>query len=145
MIKFISNHIIFISWHKHWKGIYLHIFPKYCIRIYLWGIDWHLKIPLQQNSLKERFERIRRNVYTETTEDKQFREHLQYIQKDLNRIIHDIVIGDRINRTIQPVEWECDMVRFDEVINSPNTPDSIREKLKWHRHYYEDAANIYIT
>lgn len=35
--------LMFISWHKHWKGIYLHFFPKYVVRIFLWGIDWYSK------------------------------------------------------------------------------------------------------
>ena len=29
---------------KHWKGIYLHcVHPRYCVRLYLWGCDWHKK------------------------------------------------------------------------------------------------------
>jgi hypothetical protein len=34
----------FMSWHKHWKGIYLHcVHPRYCVRFYLWGFDYHRK------------------------------------------------------------------------------------------------------
>ena len=40
----LSTNVAFISWHKHWKGIYLHcLHPRYCIRLYLWGYDRHLK------------------------------------------------------------------------------------------------------
>jgi hypothetical protein len=42
--KWWSNNIFFISWNKYWKGIYWHIFPKYCVRTYLWGIDYHKKM-----------------------------------------------------------------------------------------------------
>jgi hypothetical protein len=41
--NWIKQNIIFISWGKHWKGVYLHFFPYYCVRVFLWGIDWHLK------------------------------------------------------------------------------------------------------
>lgn len=35
-----SSHVFFVSWHKHWKGIYLH-FPVYTVRVFVWGVDWH--------------------------------------------------------------------------------------------------------
>lgn len=38
--------VAFVSWHKHWKGIYLHFLPRYCVRLFLWGCDWHRKNPL---------------------------------------------------------------------------------------------------
>lgn len=38
-------HGIFISWHKFWKGIYVHIpwinNDSLTIRIFLFGIDWY--------------------------------------------------------------------------------------------------------
>jgi len=43
MIKVFGKYFVFVSWHKFWKGIYLHFIPRYCIRIFLWGIDWHKK------------------------------------------------------------------------------------------------------
>ena len=44
MIKFICNNIGFISWHKYWKGIYIHcLHPKYIVRVFLYGIDWYEK------------------------------------------------------------------------------------------------------
>lgn len=45
MPNFCCN-VAFVSWHKHWKGIYLHFIPRYCVRIFLWGVDWHRKNPL---------------------------------------------------------------------------------------------------
>ena len=36
------SHVFFISWGQHWKGVYIHVFPRYCYRI---GIDWHAKNP----------------------------------------------------------------------------------------------------
>jgi len=42
--------VAFVSWHKHWKGIYLHFFPRYCVRVFLWGVDWHRKNPLIHSS-----------------------------------------------------------------------------------------------
>ena len=41
--NWLSCNVLFVSWHKHWKGVYLHFFPVYCVRVYLWGIDWHRK------------------------------------------------------------------------------------------------------
>ena len=44
MINWIANNIVFISWHKQWKGVYIHCLSrKYCYRIFLWEIDKHLK------------------------------------------------------------------------------------------------------
>jgi len=42
-VKWLSVNICFVSWGKHWKGVYLHIFPIYCVRVFIWGIDWHKK------------------------------------------------------------------------------------------------------
>lgn len=40
----IFNHIAYPSWSKHWKGVYLHCVSRtYCVRVFLWGIDWHPK------------------------------------------------------------------------------------------------------
>ena len=40
----IKCNIAFVAWHEHWKGVYLHcVHPRYCIRLFLWGVDWHLK------------------------------------------------------------------------------------------------------
>lgn len=36
-------HVFFVSWGKHWKGIYIHFLPTYCYRVFLWGADRHLK------------------------------------------------------------------------------------------------------
>jgi len=42
--KWFIENIAFLSCGKYWKGIYLHcISKKYCIRIYLWGVDYHNK------------------------------------------------------------------------------------------------------
>lgn len=39
-----SERVCYISWHKHWKGVYLHfLHPTRCVRVYLWGVDWHRK------------------------------------------------------------------------------------------------------
>lgn len=44
LIVWLACNVAFISWHKHWKGIYLRCaHPRYCVRLYLWGCDWHLK------------------------------------------------------------------------------------------------------
>lgn len=44
LVSWLAENVAFISWHKHWKGIYLHcIHPRYCVRLYLWGCDWHKK------------------------------------------------------------------------------------------------------
>ena len=46
LVRWFCCNVAFVSWHKHWKGIYLHFFPCYCVRIFLWGVDWHRKNPL---------------------------------------------------------------------------------------------------
>ena len=44
LVSWLAENVAFISWHKHWKGVYLHcVHPRYCVRLYLWGCDWHLK------------------------------------------------------------------------------------------------------
>lgn len=44
LVSWLAENVAFISWHKHWKCIYLHcIHPRYCVRLYLWGCDRHLK------------------------------------------------------------------------------------------------------
>jgi len=43
--QWFSENIIFVSLGKRWKGIYIHFLPKYCIRIFLFGIDWNPKPP----------------------------------------------------------------------------------------------------
>lgn len=47
-VAWITSNVAFISWHKYWKGIYLHFFPVYCVRVYLWGIDCHRKMLLRR-------------------------------------------------------------------------------------------------
>ena len=41
--EWFCGRVMYLSWGKYWKGVYLHFFPRYCIRIFLWGVDWHLK------------------------------------------------------------------------------------------------------
>jgi hypothetical protein len=44
LVSRLAENVAFISWHKHWKGIYLHcVHPRYCVRLFAWGVDWHLK------------------------------------------------------------------------------------------------------
>jgi hypothetical protein len=44
LVRWLAVNVAFISWHKHWKGLYLHcVHPRYCVRLYLWGCDWHKK------------------------------------------------------------------------------------------------------
>lgn len=44
LVSWLAVNVAFISWHKHWKGAYLHcVHPRYCVRLYLWGVDWHKK------------------------------------------------------------------------------------------------------
>ena len=44
LVSWLACNVAFISWGKYWKGIYLHcVHPRYCVRLYLWGCDWHLK------------------------------------------------------------------------------------------------------
>jgi hypothetical protein len=38
-----SRRILFVSWGRHWKGVYVHFLPRYCYRVFLWGIDRHPK------------------------------------------------------------------------------------------------------
>lgn len=33
------HHVFFVSWHRHWKGVYLHFIPGYTVRVFLWGVD----------------------------------------------------------------------------------------------------------
>ena len=40
LITIRGRRVAFISWHRHWKGIYLHCLPRYTVRVFLWGIDW---------------------------------------------------------------------------------------------------------
>lgn len=37
--QWFAENVFFISWGKHWKGIYLHFLPLYMIRLFLWGAD----------------------------------------------------------------------------------------------------------
>lgn len=46
LLRWFCCNVAFVSWSKHWKGIYLHFFPRYCVRIFLWGVDWRRKNPL---------------------------------------------------------------------------------------------------
>lgn len=46
LVRWFCCNVAFVSWHKRWKGIYLHCLPRYCVRIFLWGVDWHRKNPL---------------------------------------------------------------------------------------------------
>jgi len=45
MRRFIRHNIVFLSWGKHWKGIYIHFLPKYCYRFFWarggFGFDRH--------------------------------------------------------------------------------------------------------
>lgn len=41
--RWFTENICFVSWNRYWKGIYIHFIPRYCVRVYLWGIDWHRK------------------------------------------------------------------------------------------------------
>ena len=41
--RFVLEKVFFISWGKYWKDAYIHFIPKYCVRIYLFGIDYHKK------------------------------------------------------------------------------------------------------
>lgn len=45
VVKWWNTHVCFISIHKNFSAVYIywHLFPKYCIRLYTWGIDWHIK------------------------------------------------------------------------------------------------------
>ena len=54
LVRWLCCNVAFVSWHKHWKGIYLHFFPRYCVRIFLWGVDWHRKNPLIYSPNAER-------------------------------------------------------------------------------------------
>jgi len=36
MIKrWFNERVLFLAWHRHWKGVYVHFLPKYCYRVYL--------------------------------------------------------------------------------------------------------------
>lgn len=54
LVQWVCCNVAFVSCHKHWKGIYMHFLPRYCVRIFLWGVDWHRKNPMiySPNSLK---------------------------------------------------------------------------------------------
>ena len=44
IVDWLAEDVAFVSWHKYWKGVYLHCaHPRYCVRLYLWGCDWHRK------------------------------------------------------------------------------------------------------
>lgn len=44
MVSWLAENVAFVSWYRHWKGVYLHcVHPRYCVRLYLWGCDWHKK------------------------------------------------------------------------------------------------------
>jgi hypothetical protein len=43
--QWFCERVFFISWGKHWKGVYLHFLPMYCYRLFLWGWDRHRKNP----------------------------------------------------------------------------------------------------
>ena len=46
LVSFLVTKIAFISWTKHWKGVYVHCISKtYYHRFYLWGHDKHKKTP----------------------------------------------------------------------------------------------------
>ena len=40
-VNWIKENVIFVSWHKRWKGVYIHFLPRHCYRIY-WrhGLHW---------------------------------------------------------------------------------------------------------
>lgn len=43
-MNWFCRRVAFVSWHKHWRGIYLHcVHPRRCVRLYLWGWDSHAK------------------------------------------------------------------------------------------------------
>jgi hypothetical protein len=44
------SHVLFISWGRWWKGVYLHFFPLYTVRVFLWGVDWSPKCPFSGRS-----------------------------------------------------------------------------------------------
>lgn len=46
--QWINENIIFFSFGRHWKGVYIHFFPKKCYRIFwtpekIFNIDSHPK------------------------------------------------------------------------------------------------------
>lgn len=44
IVSWLAENVAFISWHRHWKGVYLHcVHPRYCVRLFAWGVDWHPK------------------------------------------------------------------------------------------------------
>lgn len=44
MLNWWMENVFFISWGKHWKGVYVHcISRRYCHRFYIWGHDKHHK------------------------------------------------------------------------------------------------------
>ncbi|RKX25088.1 MAG: hypothetical protein DRP46_12425 [Candidatus Zixiibacteriota bacterium] len=44
LLNWIQREFIYVSWHKYWKGAYIHfIGGKYCYRMFLWGWDKHPK------------------------------------------------------------------------------------------------------
>lgn len=67
LLQWFCCNVAFVSWHKHWKGIYLHFFPCYCVRIFLWGMDWHRKNPLINPPNDEMRDRWKRNENSEYT------------------------------------------------------------------------------
>lgn len=41
--QWFCQNIFFISWHKYWKGVYIHFVPCYSVRFFLWGFDFRRK------------------------------------------------------------------------------------------------------
>ena len=44
--QWFCENVFFISWGKHWKGVYIHFLPRYSVRVFLWGVDWRRRRPL---------------------------------------------------------------------------------------------------
>ncbi len=42
-MSWVKRNVLFVSWHRYWKGVYVHFLPRYCYRLYLWGWDRHKK------------------------------------------------------------------------------------------------------
>jgi len=44
LVRFFNERVAFVSWHRHWKGIYVHCISRtWCHRFFLWGHDKHRK------------------------------------------------------------------------------------------------------
>ncbi len=37
--QWFTENVFFVSWGRHWKGVYLHFVPRYKVRLFLWGVN----------------------------------------------------------------------------------------------------------